>query len=77
MEQGEVIPGAWEITRMSLSFTGRVLLFKSLKIKSDEVFSNFRPAPADVSFAQAVELLKKQQAELAENEQQPGTDKSK
>ena len=76
VEQGEVIPGAWEITRMSLSFTGRVLLFKSLNIKSDEVFNNFRPAPANLSFAQGVELLKKQEAELGED-QQPGTDKPK
>jgi hypothetical protein len=77
VEQGEVIPGVWEITRMSLSLTGRVLLFKSLNIKSDEVFNNFRAAPANLSFAQGVELLKKQEAELAENQQQPAADKSK
>jgi hypothetical protein len=73
VEQGEVIQGDWELTRMSLSFTGRVLLFKSLNIKSDEVFSNFRLAPSNLSFAQGVELLKKQEAELAENRQTPGT----
>jgi hypothetical protein len=73
VEQGEVLRGDWELTRMSLSFTGRVLLFKSLNIKSDEVFSNFRMAPSNLSFAQGVELLKKQEAELAENRQQPGT----
>jgi hypothetical protein len=73
VEQGEVIQGDWELTRMSLSFTGRVLLFKSLNIKSDEVFSNFRLAPSNLSFAQGVELLKKQEAELAENQQTPGT----
>ena len=61
---------------MSLSFTGRVLLFKSLNFKSDEVFSNFRPAPSNLSFAQAVELLKKQEAELAPN-RQPATDRPK
>jgi len=77
VEQGEVIKGDWEVTHMSLSFTGRILLFKSLTIKSDEVFSNFRPAPSNLSFAQGVELLKKQEAELAENRQQPGTDKPK
>jgi hypothetical protein len=77
VDQGEVIPGAWEITRMSLSFTGRVLLFKSLNIKSDEVFKNFRAAPANLSFAQGVELLKKEEAEFVENRQQPGADKAK
>jgi hypothetical protein len=77
VEQGAVMKRDWEITRMSLTFTGRVLLFKSLNIKSDEVFSNFRSAPSNMSFAQGVELLKKQEAELAENRQQPGTDKPK
>jgi len=71
VEQAEVIPGDWEVTHMSLSFTGKELLFKSLNIRSDEVFSNFRPAPSNLNFAQGVELLKKQEAELAENHQQP------
>jgi hypothetical protein len=75
VEQAEVIQGNWEVTRMSLSFTGKALLFKNLNIKSDEVFSNFRPAPSNLSFAQGVELLKKQEAELAENRQQLGGDK--
>src|SRR5580704_10048376 len=69
VEQAEVIKGEWEVTRMGLSFTGKELLFKNINIKSDEVFSNFRPAPSNLSFAQGVELLKKQEAELAENRQ--------
>jgi hypothetical protein len=77
VEQADVIKGGWEITHMGLSFTGKELLFKSLNIKSDEVFSKFRAAPSNLSFAQGVELLKKQGAELAENQQQPGTDKPK
>jgi hypothetical protein len=77
VEQAEVIQGNWEVSRMSLSFTGKALLFKNLNIKSDEVFSNFRPAPSNLSFAQGVELLKKQEAELAENRPQLGGDKPK
>jgi hypothetical protein len=69
VEQAEVIQGDWEVTHMILSFTGKELLFKSLNITSDEVFSDFRPAPSNLNFAQGVELLKKQQAELAENRQ--------
>lgn len=60
VEQADVVEGEWELTHLSLSFTGKILLFKNLSIKSDEVFSNFRPAPANLSFAQGVELLKKQ-----------------
>jgi hypothetical protein len=77
VQQAEVIKGDWEITRMTLTFKGKELLFKRISIESDEVFSNFRPAPANFTFAQGVELLKKQEAQLAENRQQPEGDKSK
>jgi hypothetical protein len=77
VEQAEVVPGDWEITHMSLSFMGKELLFKSINIRLDEVFSNFRPAPLNLTFAQGVDLLKKQQAELAENQPQPTPDKPK
>jgi len=77
VEQAQVIEGDWEITHMSLSFTGRVLLFKSLNMKSNEAFSNFRSVPSNLSFAQGVELLKKQEAELAENQRQSAADKPK
>jgi hypothetical protein len=70
VQQGTVKDDDWEVTRMDLSFTGRELLFRKLVIKSDECFSDFRPAPSNLTFAQAVELLKKQEAELAENHQQ-------
>jgi hypothetical protein len=73
VEQAEVVKEEWEITRMSLRFTGRILLFKGLKLESDEVFSNFRLAPSDLSFAQGVALLKQQEAELAQNRQQSPT----
>lgn len=52
----------WEVSRMSLTFNGKILLFKSLSIKSDEVFSDFRRVPDDTTFAQGVELLKAEQA---------------
>jgi len=70
--QGDVGNGDWEITRMDLDFTGRVLLFKRINIKSNEVFSDFRAAPPELTFAQAVERLKKEAAELAENQTQEG-----
>jgi hypothetical protein len=64
--QADVGEGCWEVSRMSLMFTGKILLFKSLAIKSDEVFSNFRRVPADTTFAQGVELLKAEQVKLAQ-----------
>jgi len=52
----------WEISSMSLHFTGKILLFKSLYIESTEVFSAFRKVPSDLSFAQGLELLRKEDA---------------
>lgn len=63
--QAEIVPGDWEVTRLDLDFKGKVLIFKSISIKSNEVLSDFRPAPANLTFAQAVELLKKELAGIA------------
>ena len=67
VEQADVGDGTWDISRMSLTFTGKVLLFKRLDINSTEVYSEFRSVPVGLSFAQAIDLLKKQEAVLAEN----------
>ena len=77
VEQARVFEGDWEITHMSLSLTGKELLFKSIHIESDEVFSKFRLVPSSLSFAEGVDLLKKQEAELAENRQGTATEHPK
>lgn len=51
---------------MSLAFTGKILLFKSLSIKSDEVLTDFRRVPDDTTFPQGVELLKAEEMKLAQ-----------
>jgi hypothetical protein len=43
-----------------LSFTGKILLFKKLSIRSNDTFSDFRPVPSTLTLAQGVELLKKE-----------------
>jgi hypothetical protein len=57
--------GAWGITEISLNVTGKLLLFKSLKMVTDEVLSDFRKMPANLTFAQAVETLKSEREKLA------------
>lgn len=57
--QGPVASGYWTTTHMQLSFTGKVLLFKSLNIQTTEDSSDFRRVPGHMTFAQGVELLKK------------------
>ena len=68
VEQGDVGDGWWDIRKMSLAFTGRILFFKRIDLKSTEVLSDFRPVPHDLSFGQGVELLKKQEATVANDE---------
>jgi hypothetical protein len=68
VEQSDVGDGTWDIRKMSLAFTGKILLFKRLDIKSTEVFSDFRQVPDGLSFARGVELLKKEEGILAENQ---------
>jgi len=52
---------------MELAFTGKILIFKKLNIRSSDIFSGFRPVPKDLSFAQAVDLLKKEVTRIAPN----------
>src|ERR1700680_1825166 len=66
VDQTDVGDNYWAISRMELTFTGKVLVFKSLNIKSTEVYSDFHPVPADLTFAQGAQLLRKQLATVAE-----------
>jgi hypothetical protein len=50
-----------------MSFSGKILLFKSFTYASDEMFSDFRRVPADTTFAQGVGMLKAEQSKLAQN----------
>jgi hypothetical protein len=73
VQQGTMGTGVWQVTHMDLDLTGRILLFKKLVVKSTQTFSDFHEAPANLTFAQGVELLKKQAQELAENRPQTST----
>jgi hypothetical protein len=68
VDQQGLADGSWDISHMSLSFSGKVLLFRKIAISSDEVFSDFQRVPADTSFAQGVQMLKAEQIKLAQNQ---------
>ena len=72
VNQTSIADNNWSIARMDLAFTGKLLLFKSLNFKSTEVYSDFHPVPPDLTFAQGVELLKKQEATVAVNQNGSG-----
>jgi|SRR5580692_1088631 hypothetical protein len=57
--------GSWGITEINLSVTGKLLLFKGLNMVSDEVLTDFRKMPENLTFAQGVEMLKTEQEKLA------------
>jgi len=64
VQQEELDDNLWEISSMSVNFTGKILLFKSLSISSTETFTGFKRVPSDLTFAQALELLKKEEASV-------------
>ena len=67
VQQQEAVDKYWSISSMKLDITGKVLLVKSLVFKMSEVFSDFKPVPKDITFAQAIELLTKEESVSAEN----------
>jgi len=65
--QADVGDGHWQTVRTTLNFTGRALFFHVINIKSTETSSDFHRLPNNLTFAQGVELSKKQVATMAEN----------
>jgi hypothetical protein len=62
VQQQEVGDNLWEISGMTLSFTGKILLVKNLSISSKEVFTGFKQVPSGLTFARALELLKREES---------------
>jgi len=62
VQQADVGDHHWEVTHMELSFTGKILFFKKLNIRSSDFFFDFHVVPPNLSFADGVELLRKQVA---------------
>lgn len=67
VEQQQVGPDRWDITHSILSFTGKILLFKSLNLQVEETLTGFRRVPENLSVSQGIDYLKKADGELAQN----------
>jgi hypothetical protein len=67
VQQREVADNLWEVSSMTLNFKGKILMVKSLSVNSTETFSDFKRVPSGLTFAQALELLKKEESSVAEN----------
>ncbi|MDP9262986.1 MAG: hypothetical protein M3O85_01555 [Acidobacteriota bacterium] len=66
MEQSLLPNGEWQTTRMTLDFTGKAFLFKTIRIQQKQSITDFRPVPTSLSLAAGIELLKKQDGAVAE-----------
>jgi hypothetical protein len=58
VEQKEVDNGDWEISYMLLNFTGKVLIFKTIRINEVDTSYDFRKV-SKMSVAEAIDYLKK------------------
>ncbi len=67
VQQADVEDNLWEVSSMRLNFTGKILLVKNLSIHSTEVFSGFKRVASDLTFAQALDLLRKEDTAVADN----------
>lgn len=65
LEQSKLAGGRWEISQMTLDFTGRAFLFKSIKIRQEQSISKVRRVPDNLSLAEGIELLRKQNGIVA------------
>lgn len=65
VKQADLGDGSWDITRLKLNITGKILLFKGLSYTSDEMFSDFQKVPQDLTFADAVKMLQTEGEKLA------------
>ena len=66
VEQGTLDDEHWTMSRISLEFTGKILLFRNIAFKSTETFSDFHPVSPNLTFAQGASLLQ-QQSEAREH----------
>lgn len=58
IEQSDLGEGRFETTYMNLDFTGKVMMFKSLKIRDTETLSDFHRVADNLTLAQGVDLLR-------------------
>jgi len=60
IRESDVGDGNWQVTYSNLDFTGKVLLFKKLRIKETQEMSDFHRIPENLSYSQGFELLRKE-----------------
>lgn len=67
VEQKQLEGPRWEVTTMDVNMNGKALFFKTISMHEKEVSTDFRRVPENLSLKQAVDMLEKGQAQIAEN----------
>jgi len=57
VEQTELAPGQWELTRMEINMEGKALFFKTIAVQEKQVRSRFRRVADDVTLSDAASML--------------------
>ncbi len=57
IQQSEVVPSVWSLTKMDLSISGRALLVKPLQFDVQEIATEYRLNSEALHFQQAIDLL--------------------
>ena len=60
VKQSEVTPGLWEITLLHVNMHGKALFFKTIAVQENEIRTNFRRVPDNLTLSEAAEQLQKQ-----------------
>src|SRR6185437_6800855 len=68
LEQALVNPNDWELTRMTLNFTGKALIFKPITIRITEEMANYEPVPPGTDYRKAIAMLEAAPTTVAETE---------
>jgi len=58
LEQTQLDSGEWQLTRMKLNLTGKLLMFKSITVQLNEEMGRFSPVPPNVDYREAIRMLK-------------------
>jgi hypothetical protein len=60
VRQSGIGPGRWEITLLHVNMSGKALIFKTISVQQDEIRTNFRRVPDNLTLAQAAQELQKE-----------------
>ncbi len=60
VERRETAGSIWQITATHVHIQGHALLFKNISVEEDDVMSDFKQLPPDITFAQAEDELLRQ-----------------